>query len=295
MADKNSSPETTKRMLENPWVGSLVVPLAIVLTGALIIFGVTTMLSTDRSYKDLVREMQSKTFGNRWVAAYELSKVLASSSVPKEDVPWLIENLGSVYDDSNDPRTREFVIAAFSSLDSKLTLPWLLKGLEDSSPKVQFHAIVGLGNMSSRSLDSWQPVYDLLDSDDHALRHAAALTLATHKVENANDKIAPLLSDPVQGVRYASATALIPYQDERALPLLREILLLAEPEQIEGQAGQDGLFNQIEVANLKINVMTSLKRSEWDELNPTLEQLVEQEKNDQVVTRAQEVLNQLKN
>lgn len=295
MADENSSPETSKRMLENPWVGSLVVPLAIVLTGALIVFGVTTMLSTDRSYKDLVREMQSKTFGNRWVAAYELSKVLSSSSVPKEDIPWLIENLGSVYDESSDPRTREFVIVAFSSLDSKLTVPWLLKGLEDSSPNVQFHSVVGLGNMGTRELDNWGPIYKLLNSDDHALRHAALLTLATHKVEKANEKMAPLLSDPVQGVRYAAATALIPYQDERALPLLREILLMSEPDEAPAQDSQDGLFNSIEVANLKINVMTSLKRSDWDEMNPTLEQLVEQEKNDQVVTRAQEVLNQLKN
>jgi hypothetical protein len=295
MADKNSSPQTTKRMLENPWVGSLVVPLAILLTGALIVFGVTTMLSTDRSYKDLVREMQSKTFGNRWVAAYELSKVLATSSVPKEDVPWLIENLGSVYDESSDPRTREFVIAAFSSLDNELTLPWLIDALGDDSPKVQFHAIVALGNMSSNKLENWAPVYDLLNSDDHALRHAAVLTLATHKVENANDQIARLMSDPVLGVRFAAATALITYQDSRALPMLKEILLLEAPSQGELQSPQDGLFNSIEVANLKINVMHSLKRSEWDELNPTLERLVEQEENKQVVTRAQEVLNQLKN
>lgn len=295
MTDKNSSPETTKRMLDNPWVGSLVVPLAIVLTGALIVFGVTTMLSTDQSYKDLVREMQSKTFGNRWVAAYELSKVLASSSVPQEDIPWLIENLGSVYDDSSDPRTREFVIAAFSSLDSKLTLPWLMKALDDSSPKVQFHAIVGLGNMSSSDVKSWEPVYDLLDSDDHALRHAAILTLATHEVGRANEKIAPLLSDPVRGVRYAAATALIAYQDERAVPLLKEVLLMPEPGPPQTPSDQTGLFNSVEVANLKINVVTSLKRSSWDEMNPTLEQLVEQEKNDQVAARAQEVLNQLKN
>lgn len=295
MADHNSSPETTKRMLENPWVGSLVVPLAIVLIGALIVFGVTTMLSTDRSYKDLVREMQSKTFGNRWVAAYELSKVLASSSVPQEDIPWLIENLGAVYDESTDTRTREFVIVAFSSLKSELTIPWLMKGLEDTSPKVQFHSIVGLGNLESGTPESWGPIYDLLASKDHALRHAAVLTLATHQVESANEKIAPLLSDPVAGVRYAAATGLISYKDERALPVLKKILLMPEPEHQEGTPTREDLFNPIEVANLKINVMNSLKRSSWDELNPTLKQLVEQEKNDQVVTRAQEVLNQLKN
>ena len=44
-----------KKLLENPFVGSLVVPIAIVLVGALIIFGVTKMLSTESSYKIFMR------------------------------------------------------------------------------------------------------------------------------------------------------------------------------------------------------------------------------------------------
>ena len=44
----SKAPQTQKKILENPFVGSLVVPIAIVLVGALIIFGVTKMLSSER-------------------------------------------------------------------------------------------------------------------------------------------------------------------------------------------------------------------------------------------------------
>ena len=98
----SKQPQTQKKILENPFVGSLVVPIAIVLFGSLIIFGVTKMLSAERSYKDLVQEIQSKTFGNKWVAAYELSKQINSSQIPVEDYPWLIENLSLAYKKISD-------------------------------------------------------------------------------------------------------------------------------------------------------------------------------------------------
>jgi len=58
MSDNGKNPsKIDKKILDNPFLGSLVVPVAIVLVGALIIFGVTKMISTDHSYKDLVNEI----------------------------------------------------------------------------------------------------------------------------------------------------------------------------------------------------------------------------------------------
>src|SRR5690606_19382039 len=106
----------TIKMLESSPLSGIAVPIATVLVGALIIFGVTKMLSTGKNHRDLIEEMNSKTFGNRWVAAYELSKFLASERIPKEDMPWVIENLAHVYTGTIDPRTRNFVVLALGSL-----------------------------------------------------------------------------------------------------------------------------------------------------------------------------------
>ena len=148
----------TKKLLENTIVGSLVVPIAIVLVGALIIFGVTKMLSTDRSYKDLVRELHSKTFGNRWIAAYELSKQISAKNIPNEEVPWLISNLSEIYDQAVDPRTRDFIVVALGSLKTELALPIIQKALNDKDPKVQFSGVVAIGNMPSTFPIEWTPL-----------------------------------------------------------------------------------------------------------------------------------------
>lgn len=285
----SSSVTTEKRLLENPWVGSFVVPFAIVIIGALIVFGVTAMLSTDRSYKDLVREMQSKTFGNRWIAAYELSKVLATSSVPADEMPWLVSNLGDVYTSSTDPRTREFIIAALGSLRNPISLPWLYKSLEDSSENVQFHGIVSIGNMPLDTPINWELVYPLLESKDHAMRHSSIFALATHRVKGADSRILPLLSDDVSSVRYAAATALINYKRTEALPVLAEAL------KQKGAIDSVTELNVAQSADLKINIMNLLMKEKWDVLREDLENISKQDENSRVAIKAQELLNLLKN
>ena len=87
------------------------------------------MLQNDRGYKDLVRDLHSKTFGNRWVAAFELSKVISSKSVKQEDIPWLIENLDDLYESAVDTRTKNFIIVALGSLGDRSWCFYYTKGV----------------------------------------------------------------------------------------------------------------------------------------------------------------------
>ncbi len=287
MAGSNSPSE--KKLLENPILGSLVVPIAIVLVGALIIFGVTKMLSTDRGYKDLVRELQSKTFGNRWIAAYELSKVISTSSVPSEDIPWLVENLADVYKNGVDPRTRDFVIVAMGALRTEATRPYLVAALDDEDKNVKFHALVAIGNLPKEIALDWARVEKELKSEDHALKQAAVLALATHKVESAQEPIAALINSDLVGVKYAAATALIKYRDERALPVLREVLSMkVDPT-------RENSFNVGEVEGLKFNILHALEQESWDVLLPEIEAVAKNESSSRIQSKALDVLNRLKN
>ena len=146
-----------EKLLENPVVGSLVVPVAIVLVGALIIFGVTKMLSTDRSYRDLVRELHSKTFGNRWIAAYELSKQISAKNIPAEEVQQLVTNLSEVYDQAVDPRTRNFIIVALGHKNEQ-ALPVILRGLNDKDSNVQFHSMIAIDDLCLNFSIEWSPI-----------------------------------------------------------------------------------------------------------------------------------------
>lgn len=285
-------PQTQKKILENPFVGSLVVPIAIVLVGALIIFGVTKMLSSERSYKDLVNEIQSKSFGNKWVAAYELSKQINSAQIPVEEYPWFVENLTMAYKDSIEPRTRGFIIAALGALKTDLALPTFQLALQDVDTDVKFHAVVSLANMNKGIKFDWAPVIELLKSKESILRQASTLALATHQVPEAQEPIRGLLRDESIVVRYAAATALIAYKDEMAKDTLVEILKLKYPAATERVAPP--ALDVKQMVDLKLSVLITLEKHNWKILNNTILEVAETDSNISVATKAKEVLNLLK-
>jgi hypothetical protein len=284
---ENNSGQPSKKLLENPVIGSLVVPIAIVLIGALIVFGVTRMISTDQSYKDLVREMQSKKFGNRWVAAYELSKLISTKSIPEEDVPWLINELQSLFTTSTDARAKEFLIVAAGAMRRQESLPLLMLGLIESDSKVLFHSIVALGNMPKDVSVDWTKVTPFLDSKDQTLQMAAMLSLSTHKVANAGDKIKKHLGSGDQSLKYTAATALIHYRDAAALPVLNEIANLKNVDATQN-------FDPNQIKQLKLNIIFAMEREKWPELGVVINKIADQEDDKEIVTKARNVLNKLK-
>lgn len=280
--------QASKKLLENPFVGSLVVPIAIVLVGALIIFGVTNMLSTDQSYKDLVREMQSKKFGNRWIAAYELSKLISTDNIPAEDVPWLVGELKSLYSSSQDPRTKEFIIVAAGALRTQEVIPLLISGLDETDGKIKFHSIVALGNMPKSITIVWDKVLPFIQSEDQTIKIATILATATHRVAEAQPLIKQNLASKTKSIKYTAATALIHFKDEAAISTLDEIMSLSG-----GDAKQKFDLNQIK--QLKLNVIYGYERENWNALRPIIEKIAQDKGDVEIMTKARNVLNKLKN
>jgi len=275
-----------KKLLDNPLLGSLVMPIAIILVAALIIFGASKLLFTERSHKDLVYEMKSKTFGNRWIAAFELSKLISSSSIPKEDIPQLVEELAGLYKVSQDPRTRDFLIVAFGALKSPMSLPTLTYSLQnETDANILFHTIVALGNMPQDIEFDWDVLIPFLDEEDNGLKHAAILALANHKIEKSYPKIEILLASDDRGIRFAAATVLINRKNEKVLPILKEIMALDANNNYKPQ----------ELTGLKINVLNELEKSKWTDAQNIVFEMMQNEKNIQLKTRAEEVYKHLKN
>ena len=267
-----------KRLLENPLASGLSVPLAIVSIGAVLIFGITKMLSTERSYRELVGEMQSKTFGNKWIAAYELSKHISSASIPEEDIPWLIDNLSSVYGASEDARTRSFIIVALGALKHTKAVALIEQALDDEDGNVVFHAVVALANIGEPGRLDPTKLEALLESQDTAIVHAAILALGTHSPPSAEPKLVGKLSDADKTIRYAAATALVAYKSESALTVIGEILRL-KPDK-----------SALDLFALKMNVLNALQKSGWRRLDGQLEAMVEGEPDIRLVAKAREIL-----
>src|SRR5690606_7722252 len=242
----------------------------------------------DRSYKDLVREMHSKTFGNRWIAAYELSKLISSSNIPTEDIPWLVGNLSELYHSAQDNRTRDFIVVALGALDSELILPTLAKALDGPDENVRFHAVVGLSRSELGVRLNQEKMFKLLEGSDEGISQSVIFALAMHKIPSAEEKIVNLLSSKSISLRYASATALIAYQNAAARETLIEILKL------NSRPAPDAAFDESKVVGLKMNILKALTRYQWNVLNSEIEALLSSEQNLTIVAQIRETLNELK-
>jgi HEAT repeat protein len=290
MSEQNVGKVPTKKILEKSPLAGITVPILIILVGALIVFGVTKMLSTGKDHRDLVDELNSKTFGNRWVAAYELSKFLASKKIPQEDIPWVIENLSRVYYESVDDRTRNFVVLAIGSMNNPLALPVLNKALEDSDSQVKFNAVTSIGNMTSTENIEWTKVEALISqAQDPGLRQVALLALAAHNRPNIEEKALPFLQSSEKNLRHAAAIILISKKNEQAIPVLEEILGLRY------DIAQAGELNGAQVEGLKVNVLENIEKSKWNALVNLVAKVESEDTNIRVSTKAKQVLKILKN
>lgn len=281
--------KSKKKLLEKPLFASMVVPVAVILVSALIIFGITRMLSSERNHRDLISELQSKTFGNRWVAAYELSKILAAKKIPESEELWVIENLSGIYNSTPDARTRNFIILALGTFNRKEILPTLDKAIVDSDSQVQFNAVVILGNLPPQFFYDWSKMLPLLDSADVGLQQATVLALSHHKFFASQDKIRELLKSSDDTVRYAAAMGLIEFQSTESKEILNEILFKLNPSTQPGKG-----FNESQIESLKLNIINAIGRNKMVQYVDLLEQVIKEEKNIKVSTKAKEIFILLK-
>lgn len=250
-----------EKVEKSPFWASLVVPLGVIVLASLIVWGVTRLLTVKRTHRDLVQELSSKTFGNRWVAAYELSKLLNRSRIPVEDIPWMIQQLKGLYQQSPDPRTRNFIILALGSLKDTRAQDVFYTALQDPDAGVQLNGVVALGNLTNNFSLKTEMIYPLLKLPDSSLVIAAVMLLAKYHPAEAQEHLLALLRHQSQGVRYAAATALIFYREEEALALLRDILSAA--------AVSDKEFQR----NTQLNILKALEMTGWQALKSEVEAL----------------------
>ncbi len=291
MADITTPSHSKKNILENPFLSGLVVPVAIVLVGALIIFGVTSLLNSERSsYQNLVREMRSKAFGNRWIAAYELSKYIAAQKIPDEEIPWLLENLGETYQSSVDQRTKKFIIVAVGALHKKESISFFENVIKNDlkNNELLFHAIAALAGLPKEISFQWDLLYPFLDSSDTTLKQSVILTLGTHRVQESIPRIQKFLNDPNTLLKYSSALALGGFKKSSSIPVLKDIL--------NASPGEGQNLSSRELTALKLNVLDVIQKNHWLEFKNTLESFViSQTESPSVLSKAREILKELIN
>ena len=281
------SNETPKKILEKSPMSGIAVPIAIVLLGALIVFGITKMLSSGKDYKDLVGELQSKTFGNRWVAAFELSKYIASKKIPDQDRPWLLKELTKVYKNTIDERTKLFVVRAVAALEDSNSLEILSEALRTGNNEIKFHATVALVQLKNLEGFDWSPVLGNAKSGDAGLKQVSLLCLAQKSVQEAESIILGNLSNEDEIIRYAAAASLVYYKNPKSLGVLSKLMSL-------NSVGQQETGKGLRIEAMQYNALVAIEKNSWLEAMSLVEEAAVKQENIKISTKARQILNLLK-
>ncbi len=276
----NSKKTTLKDEINNPSSGYLV-PIAILVGGFLIIWGITKMLGGGAGYQKLVEDLHSKTFGNRWVAAYDLSKYIASEEIPKEDIPWLIDELSVVYQDSDDQRTRNFIVLALGALKDPLAFNFLNSSLSSDDKEIRYSSVVGLSRLEKIENVNISKLKEYLDSDDEGLKQVILLMSAKHKLLELKENIKSQLSSDNIITKYNSITSLVSMNEKVSEKYLENLFF-------KDLSGVDVAQHQ----SLKLNVLQAVQSQ--TELIGFLERVISSESNQEVKTKAKQALLRLK-
>jgi len=261
-----------KNLLENSWLNSLSIPILIVFLGAAIIFGVTKILSTDRGYKDLVRELNSKSFGNKWVSAYELSKVINSSSIKKEDIPWIVDNLKDVYMGSTDPRTKQFIIVALGALKSPRSMVVYNDVLKyrEINADVLIQTLISISKLEKLEENIVTNLEKYFNRSEPLVKQTLYFITSKFKISKFINHLELALEEKNVFIRYSAATSLIIFKNKKSLNILKEVLVMRRDKK---RLNIDEKQRKL----LIYNVLIGLRNANWNVLEKELKDLSEVE------------------
>lgn len=242
--DRNAPPEIpagTPGPEEEPEQGFIrelsqffIVPSLIVLlcVGVFLMFGLIT--SEGKTEADYLQEIRRGRGSERWLAAFELSRLLAQREAAHEDGPLVAEIVALLEEESaSDPQVRIYLIAALENLRHPGGAGALIEALADADPGVRLHAAKALGAYEGVS-GAVAPLAAMLTDEDPAIRKVAIHALGRTRDHAAIAHLLPRLDDPVQDVRWNAALSLAVLGDPGGRGVIGEMLDRRRLDAIEG-------------------------------------------------------------
>ena len=257
-----------------------------------LIYGLGQIVFEKKSHRSLVNELQSKTFGNRWVAAFELSKVLASNTVSQEELVWVTENLIQIYNAGADLRTKEFIVVALGAISNDKSLDFLSEATSSNEGNIAFNAIGALAKMDltpDLKLKIAERLKEHLKSTDLGLIQVSLLFLTHNPVKELGIEFDSLIKNDNLLVALTTKIAASRFGHAEKLSYLKEILNLKYDESIASLLSVEQIFG------LKYNALLVIEKENIKELAPFLLEAEKVEPDLKIVSKLKDVLIQLKN
>jgi hypothetical protein len=287
--------EGSRSSINTILLSSVVIPAALALAGGLLVYFISQALTYDRDHRDLIREVRTRTFGNRWISAYELSKYLLNNRIPAKERPWVRENLIEMYTQAqnkgDDLRLQRFSLAAlgtmgaFGAKNGDAIISIVENAVFSKHPELIFQGLYILGNIDQGVPFPWQKFLKAMERlNDYGHLQMAIFTLVKHQVPGRRTLFLKFLNHPNETVTYAAAVGLIEFQDTKAMPLLWEI--------INWRISKTDLSSNEEKSreSWQLNLLRAFERFPWPLFRNSVSELSKQKENQMVAIKAKTLL-----
>lgn len=201
-------------------------PMAIVAVcvTVFVVFGL--IAAEGKGAREYLDEIRTGGANRRWQAAFELSRLIQSGGDPALQDPRFVRQAVSLFEDAerDDPKVRRYLALALGRLGDASAVPVLRTAARESDDaETRIYATWALGAIADPA--AREDLLALAGSDDGGLRKTAVHALGSY-VDDARvrDVLETALRDVAVDVRWNAAVALALAGDERALPVVLQML-----------------------------------------------------------------------
>jgi HEAT repeat protein len=216
-----------------------VFPMAIVAVcvAVFVIFGLVA--GESKGPKDYLNDVRTGSANQRWQAAFELAKELQAKKDPTLAEPAFARLLLDTFVQAkaDDPRVRRYLALALGRLGNASAVPVLLETIAvppsaDSDAETRIYAVWALGAIGDPA--AVPELVHLAGDTDAGLRKSALHALGAFATDDARRALATGLDDAVEDVRWNAALGLARQKDERAAPVILQMLDRDHLAHVEG-------------------------------------------------------------
>jgi len=249
-------------------IPSLIVLLSV---GVFIMFGL--IASDEKGAREFLQEVRVGTGNDRWLAAFELSRLLSREPAAAQE-PGLVQEIVDLARQAGptDPRIRKYLVVALEQIGDPAGVPVIIEGLSDADPEVRLHAARAIASFGKVG-GSREALAALLSDEDAAIRKVAIYALGQTGDPEAIPILIPRLEDPLEDVRWNAALALAVLGDDAGEGVIATMLDRDHLDSIVGiteEQKTSAVINGVQGAYLLRNAAMLGKLKELRRSDPSL-------------------------
>ncbi len=210
------------------------------------------LFTTEQSYKRCLNDLSSVHFGNKWVAAFELSKIFPH--IKKEEYLDLFYQISHL--NIQDERTLVFLIMTVAQLELEESREYLESFLDSKNPEMRMYALYGLTKLPLKNEKKYFTYFDQT-KDSHFLQMLTYYIISSPYIYLLKDKAESYLEKPE--LESIGCTILFALSDERCIKNFQKFSQEIQKNFITASKSHQEVLKKIHHLNLDISVESHLR------------------------------------